>query len=432
MTSSRSRSTFRRATRWPSNRCFGLEALYTALTNSGIRGPDPGKHGHAEQQSMSSPPLIVHVIHHLRMGGLENGVVNLINRIPADRYRHCVLCIEDYSDFRDRIRRPDVEVLAMRRSTLSTVQLYRQIHAILAARRPAILHSRNLSGLDALLPAVAARVPCRVHSEHGWDVGDLNGTRLRPRLLRRLHSPLVNRYVTVSKDLERYLTSAVGIAPSRITQIYNGVDTTRFAPAVEKPAGVLPAHFYGADNVIVGTVGRLHDVKDQVTLVRAVGLLVRQSPGLRDRLRLAIVGEGAMRSVLEACANEEAVTDILWLPGARNDTHRAYQSFDVFALPSLNEGISNTLLEAMGSGLPIVATAVGGNVELVEDRVNGRLIPPLNPQALATELGAYVQDKPLRLRHGAASRERALALFSVETMVASYLRLYDATRSRTA
>jgi sugar transferase (PEP-CTERM/EpsH1 system associated) len=378
------------------------------------------------QKNMSSPPLIVHVIHHLRMGGLENGVVNLINRIPADRYRHCVMCIEDFAEFRNRITRTDVEVLALRRSALSRTGLYRLIHAELAARRPSIVHSRNLSGLDALLPAVAARVPCRIHSEHGWAVQDLKGTNLRPRLLRRLHSPLVHRYVTVSKHLERYLTSSVGIAASRIAQIYNGVDTARFAPVDEKPADVMPAHFHGADKVVVGTVGRLEDVKDQATFIRAVGRLVRESPGMRDRLRFAVVGEGVLRASLEALAHDEGVGDILWLPGARDDVDRVYQCLDVFVLPSLNEGISNTLLEAMASGLPVVATNVGGNAELVQDGVQGRLIPVSDPPALAAALGVYIQDKAMRLRHGRAGRERALATFSIEAMVESYLRLYDA------
>ena len=136
------------------------------------------------------PPLIAHVIHHLVVGGMENGVVNLINRMPPHRYRHCVICVEDYSEFRDRIVRPDVQVVALRKSTLTRMDLYRRLCAVFRQHNPTIVHSRNLSGLDALLPAWSTRVPVRVHSEHGWDVDDLHGTRLRPRLLRRVHRPL--------------------------------------------------------------------------------------------------------------------------------------------------------------------------------------------------------------------------------------------------
>ena len=376
-------------------------------------------------------PLIVHVIHQLRMGGLENGVVNLINRTPSDRYRHCVLCVEDYSDFRNRITRPDVDVIALHRSNLGTLGLYRRIHAILQRKRPAILHSRNLSGLDALLPAYLAGVPCRIHGEHGWDVGDLKGENQRPRLLRRLHAPLVHRYVAVSKDLERYLVDGVGIDAARITHIYNGVDTSRFAPAV-KPQGMMPAGFEGEDKFVIGTVGRLNPIKDQATLILAVARVVGSHPMLRGKVRLAIVGDGPLKASLASCAAESGISDFLWLPGARDDTDRIYRCFDVFALPSLNEGISNTLLEAMASGLPVVATAVGGNRELVQDGVTGRLVPPGSVEALAGALTEYIFDSGKGAGHGAASRRRVLESFSIDTMVAAYLRTYDEVRARTS
>src|SRR5260370_16377476 len=99
---------------------------------------------------MESPPLIAHVIHHLHIGGMENGLVNLINRIPYDRYRHCVICAEDFSDFRDRIERPDVQVLALKKSALTTIQLYRRMRALFKELRPTIVHRRHLSALHAL------------------------------------------------------------------------------------------------------------------------------------------------------------------------------------------------------------------------------------------------------------------------------------------
>ena len=377
---------------------------------------------------MADPPLIAHVIHHLVIGGMENGLVNLINRIPPNRYRHCVICAEDFSEFRERIERPDVEVIALKKSTLTKTALYGRLRALFRQLRPGIVHGRNLSGLDALLPAWSAGVPLRIHGEHGWDVSDLDGTRAKPRFLRRLHSPMVHRYVAVSKHLKDYLASTVGISVSRITQIYNGVDTERFAPSGSKPPGIMPPTFYGEDKVVVGTVGRLQAVKDQVTLVHAFAALLRETPKLRETARLAIIGDGPQRDALTAVTLQEGIADVTWLPGARADVARLYQCFDVFALPSLNEGISNTLLEAMATGLPIIATAVGGNVELVDHDANGRLIPVSNSQALVGEIKRYVLDDGLRSRHGLASRLRVLSNFSLDLMVDSYLHLYDSLR----
>ena len=113
------------------------------------------------------------------------------------------------------------------------------------------------------------------------------------------------------------------------------------------------------------------------------------------------------------------------MPGARSDMDLVYRSLDVFALPSLNEGVSNTLLEAMATRLPVVATAVGGNVELVRDGINGRLVPASNPGALAAAIRGYVEDPGLRERHGLASRTSALSKFSIDGMVTRYLDVYD-------
>ena len=122
---------------------------------------------------------------------------------------------------------------------------------------------------------------------------------------------------------------------------------------------------------------------------------------------------------------EEGLEDLAWIPGARNDMQHIYQCFDVFVLPSLKEGISNTILEAMASGLPVIATEVGGNPELIQDDVNGRLVPVSNPEVLASEMRRYIGSAELRLRHGTASRQRTISDFSVNAMVDSYVRLYD-------
>ncbi|HEY3181004.1 MAG TPA: TIGR03088 family PEP-CTERM/XrtA system glycosyltransferase [Casimicrobiaceae bacterium] len=373
-----------------------------------------------------APPLVLHVIHHLAMGGLENGLINLIDALPSSEFRHAVVCIEDYSDFRQRMKHQHVEVVALHRSRVGIWRVRRQIYQLCQRLRPAVLHTRNLSGLDALFPARLAGVAQCVHGEHGWDVGDLTGDHWKPALLRRLHSPLIDRYVTVSKDLERYLVNRVGVSAARISQIYNGVDTERFVPAAKKPTGVLPGGFADDGRIVIGTVGRIQSVKDQATLVRAFAELINTQPHLRERVRLAIVGDGPLLADLRALISALALESLAWLPGATADVPRILQTFDMFVLPSLAEGVSNTILEAMATGLPILASAVGGNVEIVEDGATGRLFQPGDVEALTRFMAAYLGNPQLRDTHGRASRRAAVERFGLDAMVAQYRAVYTA------
>jgi sugar transferase (PEP-CTERM/EpsH1 system associated) len=359
------------------------------------------------------------------MGGMENGLVNLIHGLPESKYRHAIACIEDYSDFRNRIRRTDVDVFALRRSKVGVWGVRGALYRLCRTLRPAIVHSRNQSGLDALLPSRAAGVRRRIHGEHGWDVGDLDGRRWKPAVLRRLHTPLVDRYVTVSQHLERYLVERIGIAPRRITQIYNGVDTDRFAPAPRSGRERLRPDFRDERLVILGIVGRLQPVKDYPTVLHAMRILRERRPDLRDRLRLAAFGDGPRLAELTSLASALGLEDRVWFAGSVEDVPDALRSIDFFALSSLNEGISNTILEAMASGLPVVATSVGGNVELVESGVTGSLFEPGDMETLAGRLADYVGSPELRARHGAAGRARAVERFSLGAMTRGYEDLYD-------
>jgi sugar transferase (PEP-CTERM/EpsH1 system associated) len=259
-----------------------------------------------------------------------------------------------------------------------------------------------------------------IHGEHGWDVSDLDGTRWRPAILRRIHSPLVDRYVVVSKDLERYLVRRVGIAAGRISQIYNGVDTDRFTPRPSGAANGLPAEFTEQDTLVIGTVGRIQPVKDHVTLLKAFAELVQRY----DRLRLAVIGDGPLLGDLRRFAETLGIAKLIWLPGAIDNIPDALRRFDVFVLPSLSEGISNTLLEAMASGVPVVATAAGGNLELVDDGYCGQLFPPGDVATLARLLAGYVADPLLRQAHAIAARRIAVERFSLGTMVRKYQEIY--------
>lgn len=371
------------------------------------------------------PPLILHVIHHLVTGGLENGLVNLINNLPADRFRHAVVCIEDYSDFRHRIVRPDVKVIALNRSRIGLWNLRREIYRLCRELRPALVHSRNQSGLDALLPARLAGVPWCIHGEHGWDVDNLTGKKWKPALLRRAHSPFVSRYITVSDDLKQYLVARVGIAPTRISQVYNGVDVARFAPRNGQLRRGLPPAFLRDDAVVFGTVGRLQPVKDQATLIRAFAELLRDQPAFTERACLAVVGDGPLSVQLKGLADTLGIASKVWFPGSLNDIPQVLQNFDVFVLPSLSEGISNTILEAMASGLPVVATGVGGNVELVREGEVGYLFAPGDVLGLMRHMVNYLNRPDLLYVHGDAARRAAVDRFSLVGMIRNYQTIYE-------
>ena len=375
---------------------------------------------------MARPPhLVVHVIHRLAIGGLENGLVNLLNHGLASRYRHAIICMTDFTDFRDRIEDANVEVFAIHRKEGRDWGAQWRLFELIRRLKPAIVHSRGLSGLDSMLPALINGVPARIHGEHGRDMGDLDGSNRKGQWIRRLHRPLVSHYIALSRDLESYLETKVGVPSQRITQIYNGVNCHDFRPASGERELLPETDFAPKGTVVIGTVGRMQPVKDQVNLTRAFIHLVAILPQEKSRLRLVMVGDGSLRAECEALVTQAGLRHLAWLPGARDDVAALMRGMDIFVLPSLAEGISNTILEAMASGLPIIATAVGGNPELVEDGVTGRLVPAANPVALAEAIKPYVIDGELARHHGHANRRTAQARFSMEAMVNSYMQVYD-------
>lgn len=374
----------------------------------------------------AAPPLIAHVIHHLAIGGLENGLVNLLDHLAPHRYRHVVVCMTGHDEeFRARIRNPDVRVFDVHKRQGNDPAAQWRVFRLLRRLRPQIVHTRNLTAMDALLPAVLAGAPLRIHGEHGWDPADPDGKSRKRIWLRRAHRPFVHRYVAVSQHLERYLRERVGVPAARIERIYNGVDTDKFRPARSRAESLAATRFGDEECVVVGTVGRLNAIKDQRGLIDACAHVNAADPTLGERLRLVLIGDGELRGDLEAQAAAAGLAERCWFAGARHDIPALMRGLDVFVLPSLAEGISNTILEAMASGVPVIATAVGGNGELVVPGETGDLVARSAPAELVAAIRRYAETRELRLRHGAAGRERACRQFSLATMVQRYSALYD-------
>jgi len=360
---------------------------------------------------MTGKIRIAHLVHRFDCGGLQNGLVNIISRLPAREFDHTVISLTDSTDFRGRLPE-NIPLLELhKRPGNSPAYLYR-VWKVLRQARFDILHTRNLPCLEAQLAGLLARVPVRIHGEHGWDVFDLHGTKPSYRWLRRAFRLLVGRYVVVSRHLQDYLTGTIGIDPRRISWIPNGVDAQKFHPLSGGPR---------ADPFVVGSVGRIETVKDYMTLARALALVARESP---VSPRLLLVGEGSERKALAAYLEAQGLAPSCELTGARDDVPDLMRRFSVFVLPSRAEGMSNTILEAMASGIPVIATAVGGNGELVVDGETGFLVPAGDPGAIASRLTYYRENPNVLGHHGRAARERVLREFSLDVMVKGYQRLY--------
>jgi sugar transferase (PEP-CTERM/EpsH1 system associated) len=372
------------------------------------------------------PPLVAHVIHRLAVGGLENGLVNLINHMPAERYRHAIICLSDFTDFRERIQSSDVPVIALHKRQGKDLGIHAVLWKVLRNLQPAILHTRNLPAMEYAASAMLAGVPRRVHGEHGRDIYDLDGLNPRYNLLRKTMRPFIHRHIAVSKDLESWLIRTVGVPPNRVAQIYNGVDAGRFRPRAAARRNLGAAGFCSQETLVLGTVGRMEDVKDPLTLVRAFIRLLEVDPKARQLARLVMIGDGSLKKDAEGLLATAGAAHLAWLPGERDDVPEIIRNLDIFVLPSLREGISNTILEAMASGLPVVATRVGGNVELVEEGTTGTLVPPADPIALSEAIHGYLLDRDRLSRHGEAGRRRVDERFSIKSMVEGYLALYDA------
>jgi sugar transferase (PEP-CTERM/EpsH1 system associated) len=367
---------------------------------------------------------IVHVVYSFGIGGLENVIVQLINRLPHDQFEHVVLSLTTVSDFKQRVERSDVQYMELNKRPGHAVALYPKIWKLFRRLRPDVVHSCNLAALEVVPLAWLAGVPLRIHAEHGWDAHDPNGTNTRYQRLRRIYRPFVSRYVAVSKDIDSYLGRAIGVASGKRSLIPNGVDTDHFRPPSGPRQPVTGCPFDPSRDLLVGTVGRLQTVKNQPLLARAFVLMLSEHPDLMDRARLVIVGEGPLRAEVEAVLAQANLSHLAWLPGNRSDVAEVLRMLSVFVLPSQTEGTSCTLQEAMASGLPVVATAVGGTPDLLGEGP-GQLVSPGDVSQLANAMCDLLMDAGLRETKGAQARQRALDVFGIEALIHSYEKLFQ-------
>jgi glycosyltransferase involved in cell wall biosynthesis len=280
-----------------------------------------------------------------------------------------------------------------------------------------VVHAHSGVWSRAVAAASAARVRAVVATEHGLPEED---TWLTPALM-RWSARSTAHVVAVSEALQGYLTRRVRLRPERVSVIVNGIDTDRYAPGPRDP-GVRARLGVAAGRRVVGIVARFTPVKNHAFLLRAFAEVAAARPDVD----LALVGAGPLQDDLQRMVAELGLAGRVLFPGLTADTAPVYREFDAFVLSSLSEGTSMSVLEAMASRLPIVATAVGGTPHLLDGGACGRLVPSNDVPALRTALLAVLDDAVASQGMADRARARVVEAFSHDRMVDRYEQLYRA------
>jgi sugar transferase (PEP-CTERM/EpsH1 system associated) len=375
--------------------------------------------------SMAAPervePLrIMHVVDRLDIGGTEKVMMKLIQDLNPGLFQHRICTLRGAA--------PQAQSWSAKVTLLdagsggSNLQLnVIRLARIMRTVRPTIVHSRNWGGIEAILAARIARVPVVIHSEHGYQLEMQNGLPWRQRIFRRWSYKYATAVFTVTGQLRTYHEAQAGCPSGTIQVIYNGVDDSKFKARPEVRTRIRRELNIPSDRLVIGFVGRLVALKDVMTLLKGVEILGPGSPSAH----VLIVGSGPELLRLEEYVRQSSrLLGRVTFTGASDNVAELLNGMDVFVLPSLLEGMSNTLLEAMSSGVPVIATGVGGNPEVVEEGVCGYLFRPAAADELAGAMRKLLHDEHQRVRLGTAARQLVQSKFSLDRMLSRYSEFY--------
>lgn len=367
-----------------------------------------------------SPLRLLFVLTSPVRGGVEEVVLALLRRLDPDAFR---LALAAPAELLESLA-PDLGGVPVTTAAVSAASFHdlaevRRLAAFIQRVRPDVVNPHLFRSVMVAAPlARALGVPAIVETYHGreaWRQGALRGRFLLDRLVART----VDRVVAVSEAARVFLVREKGYPSDKVLVVPNGRDLSVFRPGMARAAARAEL---GLDEAapVVGVVGRLEIQKGHVYLLQAWRTVIRAFP----ETRLLVVGDGSLRGELEAGARELGIAGSVRFTGFRSDVPHMLDAIDLLVLPSLYEGMPLTAIEAAAMARPVVATAVDGTPEVVQNGVTGLLVPPADPEALAGALCALLADGEARRRMGEAGREHALGRFDLSAQVEATARVY--------
>ena len=361
---------------------------------------------------------VAHVTFDMRIGGAEQVILNLVKNTDHSLYDISILCLDrPIGPFGISLQNNGTKVVSFARRPGFDIELIRTLRRYVLSHCIDILHCHQYSPyVYGVLAAMGTK--CRViFTEHGRFHPDQR--KLKRILINPLLSRITDHITAISMATKNALVRYENFPPGKIRVIYNGIDDTRYRllpdPNFKESLG-LPASGF-----ILGTVARLDSIKNQALMIRGLRTVLQTCPDTY----LLLVGDGPERERLEKLAADLQLSSHILFTGFRQDTHHFYKIMDIFLLTSFSEGTAMTLLEAMASSLPCIATGVGGNPEIVQDRETGVIIANDNEDALAQSILALHENKDQLRNLGLAGRRRFEEHFTVRKMVGEYQKIYD-------
>jgi len=360
-----------------------------------------------------SQVTILQVVQSLRVGGLERVVVDLVSRASRD-FRFVVCCLEEEGAWGNGFDPEHVKVVALHKPAGFNLPTAWKIAKLARTERARIVHTHNAA--PHLYGALGGKLAGAkvIHTEHGKNVGD----EARSFRINCFAARFTDLTVAVSEKVGRESRQHEGVPAKRLVVVPNGIPVEKFATATDRAAFRAELGL-PAQAKLVGTVGRLVKEKNYRLLLQAFASAAREC----NDVYLIVAGDGPLREELESQARTLPVERVLFL-GMRSDIPRLLGSLDVFALSSTTEGMSMALLEAMASGCAVVATAVGGNVEVIQNGMTGCIVPPGDANAFSAALVGLLKDAEQRRKLGSLAQQAVQQHYSLDKMVRRYEELW--------
>jgi len=360
---------------------------------------------------------VIHLITALGAGGAENGIINLVNNHHDSSVTSAICVFNGGGVLTERVNQSKTKIFELdKKKKGNDYSLIFKLNRLFREWKPDIVHTHTWGTLcEGIIAAKLAYVPKIVHGEHGT-------IQSKPinKLVQKGFWYLPDQVLSVSLSHAKTLNHVIGFPLSKIHVIPNGVDTSKFYP-LPSNGNKTEVIQKNSEGLTFGTIGRLMLIKNQVLLIKAFTNIVKSNP----EARLVLTGDGPLRDELEQKAKSLSLEKNISFLGRRSDIPSILRNMDVFILPSLSEGMSNTILEAMSTGKPVIATDVGGNSELVVPDETGILVPSDDVKALETAMRIFINAPELIKKMGAAGRKKVIKSFSIQSMVNNYEALYQ-------